>query len=49
MAGGVFFFGFFIWDKQQKEPRQSGETDIKSFAAVHVAILLLEELDQEIN
>jgi hypothetical protein len=27
MAGGVFFFGFFLLDKQKKEPRQSGETD----------------------
>jgi len=24
---GVFFFGFFLLDKQKKEARQSGETD----------------------
>jgi hypothetical protein len=26
-TGGVFFFGFFLLDKQKKETRQSGETD----------------------
>ena len=34
MAGGVFFFGFFLLDKQKKESRQSGETDIKTYGAM---------------
>jgi len=27
VAEGIFFFGYFLLDKQKKVPRQSGETD----------------------
>jgi len=45
MAGGVFFFGYFLLDKQKKVPRQSGETDkinAKTTAAILVAVAFLK-------
>jgi hypothetical protein len=47
MAGGVFFFGFFLLDKQKKEPRQSGETDTLKYGAMPFSYCALRLLITE--
>lgn len=52
VAGGAFFFGYFLLGKQQKVTRQSGETDVTYGAMLFgysTLRVLFEKLSNERN